>query len=206
MDGKDDRAFNSMFQLPHIPRPRIAGEDLEDLGRDMGDVFMVLFGKSLEEMGRQERDILSSLPQRRKGDGYDIESVEEVLSEASVFHERFQELIRGGDHPHIHLDVSRFSHPFNLVFLEESQELRLHGEAEIAYLIEKDRPAVRLFEEPPFSRKRPGKGPPDMAEELTFYEGLRQRGTINRDEGPVISLAIIMDGASHRPSTWYPPP
>jgi hypothetical protein len=78
-----------MLQFTDIPRPGILGEYFESFRADMRDIFVVLFRKFLQKMVSQRGDIFPPLPQGRKGDGDHIESIEEVLPEFTIFHERF---------------------------------------------------------------------------------------------------------------------
>ena len=89
---------------------------------------------------------------------------------------------RGKD-PHVDPLPRRRAYPADLGLLERAEELRLQGEIEIANLVEKERAAVGLFEEP-FSRGiRPCERPPLVAEELRLDERRGDRGAIEDDEG-----------------------
>src|SRR4030042_1028298 len=114
-------------------------------------------------------DILLPLPQRRKRDRYDIESIEEILPEFSIFEKRLQWLIGRCNDANVYFNAFYSPHPFDFVFLQKSQELRLHREAEISHFVQEKRSTIRLLKEAPFGSGGSCKSPSDMTKQLTFY-------------------------------------
>ena len=109
-----------MLQFTDIPRPGISGEYFQSLWREVRYILMILFREFLQKMVRQEWDVLFPFPQGRKGDGYHIESVKEILPEFPAFDEGLQGLIGRRDDSNIHLDTFCPTHPFDFVLLQKS--------------------------------------------------------------------------------------
>src|SRR5205814_8736828 len=82
--------------------------------------------------------------------------------------------------------------------LEHPQQLRLHGGRHLADLVEQDRATRGRFEQPALVMRRPGEGAATMAEELALEERLRQRRTVDGDEGLAGPRARRVDAARHQ--------
>src|SRR6185503_12797143 len=72
------------------------------------------------------------------------------------------------------------SHDFPL--LEHTKQLGLRGQRQLADLVQKERPLAGGLERALARRVRAGERATLVAEQLTLYEGLGQRGAVHRDE------------------------
>src|SRR5438874_12115914 len=97
----------------------------------------------IDEVVDQQRYILSSLPQWRKHDRYDIKTVEEVVvTEIRPVHSFLKILIRCNDDSNVDSDRLVAAQGSHLVLLESSQHFGLTGLAGVASLIERSRSSL----------------------------------------------------------------
>ena len=183
-----------MFQLSDVPVPVVPDEQRHRLRRDLGHGLGVGGGVPRQEVRREHRNVLASLPQRRKADRDDAEAVEEVLTEPPVGHEGPEVLVGGGDDPHIDLGALGPPDPPHLVLLEDPEEPGLHTGADLADLVEKARPAVRGLEQPSLLGQRPGERALDVTEQLALEETLGQSAAVDRHERATRPGARLVDG------------
>ena len=89
----------------------------------------------------------------------------------------------------------RIADAADLPLLQHAQQLRLQRDGHRVHLIEKNRPHLRLLEEPALVLHRAGEGALLVAEELGFEQVLRQRGAIDRHEGLMLPVRIEVQRA-----------
>ena len=99
--------LDRVFQLADVPRPGVPQEGLHRVRGDLGDRRALLRAMLLEEMHRQERDVLGPLAQRGQVDPDHVEPVEQVGAEPALLDLVFEDLVRGRDDPDVDLDASR---------------------------------------------------------------------------------------------------
>ena len=168
-------------------------------------------------VGEQE-DVASPVAQRRQVDGKDVEAVEEVGAEPSGGEILFEVPVRRGDDPDIDLDHPGGTEGLELLLLEDAQQLDLRRGGELSHLVEEDRPPVRLLEPSAPLVEGAGKGPPFVAEEFAFDQGVRNGRAVDLDEGS-LEAGAVSDGSPGRsapcpfpsrrgsgPSCWNRPP
>jgi hypothetical protein len=118
------------------------------LARDLRHPLAHLLAEALEELLRQEGDVLAPLPQRRDVYGDDVETIEEVLAHALFAHELGERAVGGGDDAHVHLHLVGAAHPSDLLVLESPQQLDLHGERRLSDLVQEQGAAVGASKRP----------------------------------------------------------
>src|SRR2546428_349253 len=82
-----------------------------------------------------------------------------------------------------------------LVLLEDAQELRLERGRHVADLVQEDRAAVGLREEPGCVADRAGEGAAHVPEELALEQRLGERAAVDGHERPLAARAVRVDGA-----------
>src|SRR5207245_8304766 len=180
--SEGEGALNDVLQLADVARPAIADQHLEGFAGQSLDGFLLRRGMPVKQILDDQRYVLDPFTERRDMEGKDIEPVEQVLAELPLDDERLQILVGGADDPDVHLDVLVPTHPLEFPFLQDPQELHLHGRRDLADLIQEERAAVGLLELSLLLHRGPGKGAPLVPEELRFQQGLRQRAAIDREE------------------------
>ncbi len=144
---------------------------------------MVLLGELLQEVARQNQDVAPSQAERRHLDLDDVEAVIEVLPEASGRDVGREVAVRRRDEAHVYLNGLVSADPLERPFLEDAQKLHLGSDRNLADLVEKQRPAVRLLEAPDAALVCAGEGAPLVPEELTLEKRLGEGGAVEGDEG-----------------------
>ena len=130
--------------------------------------------------------------QRRKLDARDGEAVEEVVAEAARLDLLVEIAPRRGHDAHIDVDPLVAADAAELRALDRAQELRLERDVEIADLVDEQRAAVGLLEEPLFGGDRAGERAALVPEERRFEQVRRDRGAIEDDEGTAGARAPLV--------------
>ena len=79
--AQDHRSLDAILQLPHVARPMILPEGLLCLGRERHCRFLEVLAESVDEIARQNLDVLPSVPKRRDCDRKYRQSEVQVLTE-----------------------------------------------------------------------------------------------------------------------------
>src|SRR5262249_15417958 len=137
--------------------------------------------ESLPEMTSQEGDVTAALAQRRELDARDGESIEEVVAEASGLDFLVEVAPGGRHHAHIDADPLVATDAPKLGPLDCAQELRLKGDVEIADLVDEQRAAVGVLEEPLVGGDRAGESTPLVPEERGLDQIGRHRRAVEDD-------------------------
>src|SRR5207245_10065731 len=104
-------------------------------------------------------------------------------------------LVGSGDDPRVHPDGSAFPHPADLPFLEHAQELTLDASADVSDLVEEERPAGRLLEQPAARPGCSGEAAARMPEPLALEHPFRDGAAVDGDECSRCPRAAGVDGA-----------
>src|SRR4030042_4710110 len=93
-------------------------------------------------MSRQERNIILSIFKKREGYRNDVQSVVEILPEASVMDHLFQFLVGCCNQTNIYFFGLRPPNWREFPLLQDSEEFRLNGQTDIANLVQEECPSV----------------------------------------------------------------
>src|SRR5215510_920939 len=195
---ENHRPLDDVLQLPEIPRPRIALQQIERFGSEAVHLLVDLRFGLPEEVVREHRNVLGALAERRQGDGEGVEAIEEVLAELAGGQGLLEVTIGRRDDPYANLAGDHVSDRLALARLEHAQEPALHLRRHIADLIEEDRPAVGLLKEAWLVRHRSRECAALVAEELRLQECGGERRAIHGDERLVAEIRIPVDGPRHQ--------
>ena len=118
---------------------------------------------------------MSSVRSRRgrQVDLHDVEPVVEVFAELAFLGQPEQIAVGGGDDADVDLDGLRAADPLEPALLEHAQQLGLHGQGDLADLVEEDRAAVGHLEAALALADRAGESAFLVAEQLAFQQRLR---------------------------------
>src|SRR5919204_6115101 len=97
-----DPPLDGMLQLPDIARPTVGEEPTVGLRIDSLDLAPVLRPESFEKRLGQQRDVGSTLPERRKRHRDGVDPEVEVLAETALTYRRGGIHVRGADEPEVH--------------------------------------------------------------------------------------------------------
>ncbi len=134
----------------------------------------------LDEKG----DVLPALAQGRKGDGDDVDAIEEVLAKCSSLDRLAQVAIGCRDDAHFDLRLDIRSNFADQAILKDAQQLDLHRRRCLADLVEENRAAVGFMKQTAFLADRAGERAALVAEELRLEQVLRKRAAVDGDELP----------------------
>src|SRR5947209_14725169 len=154
-----------------------------------------LGGGFADEARGQERDIRPPLAQRRQPQHEPLQPEIEVLAEPALDAAPLEVAIAGGNHTDVDGGRPRRSDPVEALVLEHAQQLALMLGAQLADLVEEDRPPARLLEESLPIGDRAGEAAADVAEHLALEQLGGDRSHVDRDERPVGARAQAMGRA-----------
>ena len=118
----------------------------------------------------QARDIFAPLPQRRQIDLHDCDAIKQILAEFRGLHRFFKIHIGRGDQTHIGAPGLRIADALIFPVLNESQELGLQFQRQIANFIEEERAAVAGEDAAGVVADGSGEGAAGVAEEFAFEQ------------------------------------
>ena len=144
----------------------------------------------MHKVRHQHRNVFQPMTERRKGNGEHIEAVVEIHSEQLLGDQRGEILIGCGHDAHVDAMGMRAAQPFELLLLQNPQQLRLQFERNIADFIQEQRAAVRRFETADLLRHGAREGAPFVTEELAFEKSQRNRRAVQLHEGPIAAPAV----------------
>ena len=123
-----------------------------------------------------------------------VEPEVQVLAEAPLLDERQQVPVGRGDHPDVDVvDLVAADGP-DVAELQHAEQLGLQAEGHVADLVEQQRAAVGLGEQPLARLDGAGEPSPRVPEDLALEQLLRDGGGVHGDEWPGASLAPRVDG------------
>src|SRR5262249_14901988 len=117
-----------------------------------------------------------------------------ILAETPLAAHGLEVAVGGGDHARIDGDDLGRADGADLSALERSQELDLETRRHLADLVEKQRPAVRLLEEPLLVRARARERTLDVPEDLRLEQRLWQGPAVDSDEASPRPAAGVVEG------------
>ena len=118
---------------------------LQSVVRNALHVFAQFLVGLTDEEGGQLVEVLQAVAQRRHLDGELINTMEQILAEASFLNSMLQIFVGGSDDAHIHLDVGGRAHRPHLLLLQGTQELHLYLVRQVAHLIKEHRTTLSLL-------------------------------------------------------------
>ena len=123
--GQDNAALDKVFELAHIARPVVFRQSRHGLGGDRIDGLFHPPRMLLREVARQQRDVFAPIAQRGDHHRKNVEPVEEIAAKLVLRHLLRQIHIGGGHQANIHTDRARAAETLELLFLKNTQQLRL---------------------------------------------------------------------------------
>ena len=121
--GKKNRPFHEILKFTHIARPVIVKQPAGCLGRKFGGRKGILPHIHVHKKTGQFQYVLSSLPERGKTQGNDIEAKEKILTKLSFPDPFFQIAVCRGDDADIDPPGALSAHAGDLAVLQQPQQL-----------------------------------------------------------------------------------
>src|SRR5262249_27782556 len=152
------RAIDHVAKLAHVAGPRIALEHCQDLGGR-------LFGRAVEEVLDQERDVLEPIAQGWHHEAHHGEPIEEVRAEAARLDLVAEVPVRRRNDAYVDLVGLVAADAAHRAALEDAQQLGLQIERELADLVEEERAARGALEGSAPRVRRAREGTLDVTEQ-----------------------------------------
>jgi hypothetical protein len=108
----------------------------------------VVSGTGTQEVGDKQRDVLAAVVQIRNVQGDHRQAVKQVFAEPSGGDFCAEVLVGGGDDPHVDRKVLVAADAGDPVFLKNTEDLRLRGEAHVPDFIEEEGATFGLLKLP----------------------------------------------------------
>jgi hypothetical protein len=151
-----------------------------------------------DEVVDEEGDVLAALAERGDGERHHVEPEVQVFAEAPGLALLLQVAGAGGHHAHLGLAVVRLAQPSVRRLLQHPKELHLEPEGQVGYLVEEERAAVGLLEEPALVGVGVGEGALLVPKQLALDEVFGNRPAVDRDEGLRRAGRAVVDGPRHQ--------
>ena len=142
-------------------------------------------GVFLEEVLREDRNLLAALAQRRQVDRHDVEPEEQILAELSFGDGLLDIAVGGRNDAYVDAHVVLAAEARELAVLEHLQQLGLQRKAHVSDLVEEHRAVVGELELARLVLDRAGERAALEPEQLRLEQLGGQRGAIHLDERPV---------------------
>src|SRR5579863_1488146 len=144
--GNNDRTLDHILQFSNISWPVIAHQCLHRFRRDAIDLTIVPLAELLNEVANQQRNIFSSLAQRRESNWKYVEPVVQIRPKVPLIDHHFQITIGGGNQPCVCPQGARAAQTLELPLLQDAQKLRLNLQRNFTDFIEEDGSTMRQLE------------------------------------------------------------
>jgi hypothetical protein len=197
--GQRQRTVQQVLQLAHVAGEGLPLQPRQHVGRQRGHgVDPGIGGDAAQHRVADRRQVAHALAQRRHDDADDVEPVVQVLAEAAGLHLGRQVLVRGAEDAHVDRHLGRPAQRPHGALLDDAQQLALHGQRQVADLVEEQRAALGGLEEALAVFRRTGEGALAVAEELGLQQVLRDGAAVDGDEGLRGARRDLVDGARHQ--------
>src|SRR5450759_3953857 len=177
----DHRGLDGVEQLAHVARPVMTAQHGERVRPETPLHAEPLVEQRHEALG-QQIDVRAPVPQRGHLHRERAEPVEQVLAEKALAHHPRHVAVGGRDDPHVHLNLAGAADVAEGRGIQHAEELHLRRQTHLADLVEKQRPAVRHFEEARLRAIGPGERAALVPEQLALQQVFLQRGALDDDE------------------------
>src|SRR6516164_1895968 len=144
-------------------------------------------------MGDQSGNVCTARPQWRQQHGEHIETVVEIATKFVPLHHLLQISVCRSHQPDV--DAMRATAPetFELLFLQNSQQLGLQCQRNIANLIQKERSSVGELKAPDFLCGRSGKSSFLMTKELALQQIYRNGSAIQLHVWTIVARTAVVN-------------
>ena len=151
--------MDHVVQLAHVARPVVADQAVQRGGGE--DLLRAAEAREilLQEILRHRLDILRPLAQRAQGDGRYREAEQQVPPEDTLGGGGFEVHVGRGHDPGVDPPRHAGADPGDLALLQHPQQLRLHGQRQLAHLVQQQRAARRGSNQPICDFRAPVKAP-----------------------------------------------
>src|SRR5579862_3963551 len=156
---------NHVLEFAYVSGPRIGGESRLGPSHESGNGLSVFLRELLYEISFKQSKILAAICQGWQGNFHYSQTVVQILAKLTVPDHGFQIPVGGGDDSDINVLGGQASHALNLAVLQDAQQFGLCGRRKLPNLIEENRAAVGVLEQPDFVLRGPRESPAHISEQ-----------------------------------------
>jgi hypothetical protein len=192
--AEDQRTLDQVAQFAHVAGPVVLGEVAEFLVAYLHRRHAELWRQRGDEVLDEVGDVFLVRAQRRQVDLDHLQPVVEVGAEAAFGHLVGQAPVGGGDDAHVHRDLLLAAHRADAPVLQHAQQRGLQRQRQVADLVEEQRAALGIDEQPVAARPAALGRALRVAEQLVLDVFRRHGGAVHRHEGPAAARAVAVQG------------
>ncbi len=167
--GEDRGPLDGVAQLAEVARPAVPGQDLAGLGREALDLLAQLSSEERQEVLRQGRPV-GPFAERGQRQLDDVEAEQQVLAELPGGDGGVEVAVRRRDQADVGRAGPRLADPLVAALLEESEQLGLERERQVADLVEEQGPPFRRGDLALGIGDRTGERAPSVAEQVALEQ------------------------------------
>ncbi len=182
--GDDDRSLDGIFELAHVPRPRIRLQHRQSLGGRAAHRLAARARELGDEVVDEARNVLAPIAQGRQMDREDVQPVIEIFAELPLGDHRLEVAVGRRHDAHVDLEGLVAADALELALLQGAEELDLDFHRQIADLVEKEGPAIGQLEAAGPAGDRAGERALFVPEELALEDAGRERRAVHAHERP----------------------
>ena len=145
-----------------------------------------------KEVRSEDWNVFDPLPQRRQSQEDRADAEVEIAPESILLDQPCQVPMGRRDQPDIHPTVLYISEAPEASFFEDLEQLGLHRKVHVSDLVEKQRAAVRDFQQSDLARDRSGERPFFVTEEFGLEEIPVETGAIEIQKALLAPGAVVM--------------
>lgn len=191
----DECVFDGVFEFADVSGPAVVVDHAHGVAVDVGDLFPGFFVEFSNKVVDKGLNVFAAVSQGCQVDGEDVEAVEEVFAEFSLFDAFAQVSVCGGHDADVDFSGLGVANAFDFAFLDDAEEFYLDILGDFADFVEKDGAAIGAFESSDVVFDGAGKRAAYVAEQFGFDEGFAECGAVDGDEGLIGPVAVVVDGA-----------
>src|SRR5574337_357355 len=193
--GEQACPLDYRLQLPDITGPVVVHEEPHRLVADPLDGLPCALTMLCDEILDELRDVGASLAERRDHNGDNVQPIEQVLPQETVFDRLDRIPIGRSDNANVNVDLVFPPKPSERLALQDTRKFRLGWQLHLGDLIQEDGPAVRQLKTAGPPVYRPCKRAPLMTEDLALQQTLRDSRAVDRYKRTICAWALSMDGS-----------
>src|SRR4029079_13536371 len=127
--------------LPHVAGPQVFRKHAQHLGAQLDVWFRQLLARLAQKVHREMRNLIAAFPEGRNAQTNDAEAVVQVLAEPSVADTLLEIGVGRRDDANIHLLRPGLPERNDFALFQETQQLGLYIDRQVADLVEEERPS-----------------------------------------------------------------
>ena len=177
------------------------GYDLKCCHGFLGNLIDLLTHSAAEKFDKvcdERRDVFLPCAKRRYSNREDIQAIVQIGTKLLLSKHLREVTVGGGNEANIHLVRTAASQALELLFLQDTQQLRLQCWRNVAHFVEKQGAVMGHFEAANLLGDRAGKRAFFVAEEFTLEKIERNGRAIQFDEWPSVAWAQVVNRARNQ--------